>query len=1529
MPLNFYRGELSGSEHHVVNWSDYEFLYKWLIYGGSEDNLTVYSPDGIEYSISNIDIGDININGRIDYSDLQYLQHWLNLGGSIDTNKRIISVVNNDGIKYSIEAVYGEPEPEPEPEPEAYTYIVFYPEYYTINIDDINKLGMELTINAPQIFNEDDLVDSRSDWSYKLGAKSHNDHNNWVNINNDFTGFFYAGETTITWYVFNKYGERTEAYVTINVTDVFGPKIGNIEHDFIDNYEFVINSHTNIYSGQINVPNVYDEVDGYLDKIKYKVNQYGEWIEIDTTPEGDILNLDFKQNTTIIYWNAVDNAGHESINHNNDRTIVIVRDNHGPYLENFNDDITVHSNEVNTILYGDRIDEVEFKITDNKNTFNGPISIPKAYDAVDNWLTRVYYKIDVSGQWESIPVWPGELILDWPFGETVVYWKATDYNDNDSINSVITKVKVVDSYGPVFVNADSGSMDSTDPNLNINNFLSSSITSFTKYKTLSIPLPKAYDAVDGEINTYEYSITGGTTRPQSGVYSKSDGEYIYIEFQLKWQNYIDDGSGSIYQEFIIDWNCKDSDSNYAQNNSTTTIQIKDEYGPILFFHFEDYHISIDINTYKDGSDASYLQEISTEYSKNYATLGIKRPTVYDNVYGQIHDLTFSVEPSENVNSSTGNVAYGSPGPFLKFSLDPHKIVPNTNYQEFTINWHAIDKSNNSPANTCVTYVRLMDNEIPNFLDSSGSYLTIETVTGELGENENSIILTISRPRVADAVDINKYGDEDNWDIEFVINTGTGDAKPIDASGVDVSGGILSVPSMQVEFVLDQNSIVEGERYMVFSITWTVTDTAGNKVDAIQDVLVYNNAKPYIIGSLPPIYKNTDNDNPVHIKIPRPQVGDNVDINIKTLYRFVKGDGYVLDGSGGELPGQLITNINYTYDEYDVSGVDMFFYLIKDEIDLSGNNQEYIIEWQAVNSSNFVSDAQQQKIIITDNTGPYFDEESALNSSSDTTEFYLNSHTNQKLITIPLPKAYDAVDKDINDFRFDVSGGIANPQNGSVSSSDSLLNIDILFTIETHLLYSDQTNPKYQTFTIQWYCNDICGLEAENELVTNIKIYDNYGPLIGGVSEDYIIDELYSFVDESYEYTGQISIPNVYDAVDGWLNNISYRKYVNNVLEREFGVQTDSSGTMILEETWVEGVTEYEWMANDYASNNNENTVKTRVTIIDERPANISEEEVWFNKFHQNNDKPNFQNTYPSIHDRYDVSGSYWQYYFWETNIYDPTKVVDPSDTYMNTNTDYDNVLTNPNGQVAILGNWINYRNYIPNGYYENDLPEYWSNYNTEASNSQGCIAVIVYSFEPEDSDWKNNISENGKILWMMGLENENGFGDNSISLSLVYNGAFDAFASDGTVTNYPACAKPIICINGTTIEYPFIIEQDNSNIYDWMIVFNWIGNTGNINIDCELNMYKRVPANSPNNPNTYALEWNSHPSTNDSMIETNSVLYSEWEKIWKAGYENGEQVEWDKRSLYIGGHSSTLSEHNNTKWNKFKLRLAMFREKQD
>ena len=68
---------------------------------------------------------------------------------------------------------------------------------------------------------------------------------------------------------------------------------------------------------------------------------------------------------------------------------------------------------------------------------------------------------------------------------------------------------------------------------------------------------------------------------------------------------------------------------------------------------------------------------------------------------------------------------------------------------------------------------------------------------------------------------------------------------------------------------------------------------------------------------------------------------------------------------------------------------------------------------------------------------------------------------------------------------------------------------------------------------------------------------------------------------------------------------------------------------------------------------------------------------------------------------------------------------------------------------------------------------------------------------------------------------------------------------------------------------------------------------------------------------------------NPDRYISKKFMDAEWEKIWKAGYENGEQVEWDKRSLYIGGHSSTLSEHNNTKWNKFKLRLAMFREKQD
>ena len=175
-------------------------------------------------------------------------------------------------------------------------------------------------------------------------------------------------------------------------------------------------------------------------------------------------------------------------------------------------------------------------------------------------------------------------------------------------------------------------------------------------------------------------------------------------------------------------------------------------------------------------------------------------------------------------------------------------------------------------------------------------------------------------------------------------------------------------------------------------------------------------------------------------------------------------------------------------------------------------------------------------------------------------------------------------------------------------------------------------------------------------------------MIGGVSEDYIIDESYSFVDESYEYTGQISIPNVNDAVDGWLNVISYRKSVNGVSGNVIDVDTDSSGTKVLQETWVEGVTEYEWTAKDDTENDNENIVTTRITIIDERPANISEEEVWFNKYHQNNDMPNFQGTYPSIHDRYDASGGNSQFYFWETNKYDPTKTINSSEKYANTYT---------------------------------------------------------------------------------------------------------------------------------------------------------------------------------------------------------------------------------------------------------------------
>ena len=1483
MPLSFYRGDVD--RNGAITMTDLLFLKAWLQLGGSADNLRVISPTGVEYNIPSIEYGDLNRSGNITYADLQYLEIWLGLGGSITSNPPVLSVTSAQGITYTTEAIYDEPEPEPEPEPESLPSIYFSTKEYVIDIDSIEKTTMEVTVNAPVI--SDNIVDSEIHWS----GSTHTPENNWININQNFTTFFNVGITQITWTVYDIYGNELSDYVTINIIDVFGPKIGNVEHDFIENYEFTINSHTNIYSGQINVPNAYDVVDGWLDKIKYKVNQYGEWIEIDTDVSGSILNLDFKHDTTIIYWNAIDSANRESIHNSNARTIVIVRDNHGPYLENFIDDITVHSNEVNTQLYADRTDEVQFKIIDNKNTFNGAISIPKAYDAVDNWLTRAYYKIDVSGQWESIPVWPGELILDWPYGITTVYWKATDYNNNDSINSVRTIVTVIDSYGPIFVNAVGAGASTADPTLNINNYFYDSITSYTRYKTLSIPLPKAYDAVDGEIYTYEYYITGGTASPQSGISNTA----LDIEFKLEWQNYIDDGSGSKCQEFTIEWRCKDSDLNYAQNFSTTTIQIKDEYGPILFFHDSSNHVDNDLSNHIDGQHAENIQVISTEHSKNYAILHIKRPLAFDNVYGQIHDLTFTIEPSIDVNIPTGIVAYGSPGPHIKFSLDPHKIVTNTKYQEFTINWHTIDKSNNPPANTGVTYVRLEDNEIPNFVDSSGTYLIVEQVEGILEGGKNSTILDINRPYVTDAVD------GDILNIQFVIDKGTGDAIPLDAADVDVSGGILSGSSMQVEFVVNQYSIIAGTKYMMFSITWSVTDTAGNIVSVIQDIFVYNYIKPYIIGDLPTIHKNTDNNNPVHIKVPRPAVGDNVDTYIRTEYIFKEGE--VRDSSGGLLPGQTFTDISYEYDASDALGIDMFFHADGDKMDANTKEQEFIIEWKAIDSASNISETKLQSIIITDNKGPYFD----VNSISDITQ-ELNSHNNQILISVPVPTAYDAVDGSISEFSFVVSGGIVSPDAGSTTAT----NIDILFTIETDLLYSEQTSPKYQTFTIDWHTVDRFGFTEENQVYTNIKIIDNYGPLIGGVSEDYIIDESYSFVDESYEYTGQISIPNVNDAVDGWLNVISYRKSVNGVSGNVIDVDTDSSGTKVLQETWVEGVTEYEWIAKDDTENYNENIVTTRITIIDERPANISEEEVWFNKYHQNNDMPNFQGTYPSIHDRYDASGGNSQFYFWETNKYDPTKTIDSSEKYTNTYTDYDNLYKNPNGEVSILGNWINYRNYIPKGYYENSLPIGWSNYNTNAGNSQGCIAAIIYSFDPNDDAWHVGQDDSqGRILWMMALPESTALDANTVALTMVYD-----------VSGY---AEPKLYINGTDYKYDFKIGQE-SDIYDWMIVFNWVGNGGDI--ECELNIYKRIPANSPSNPSHIALEWNTHLSSNGSAFEMFNILYSDWEGMWKAGYVSNEPVEWDMRSLYIGGNSKNNATQDVVQWKKFPLRLAMFRERQ-
>ena len=49
------------------------------------------------------------------------------------------------------------------------------------------------------------------------------------------------------------------------------------------------------------------------------------------------------------------------------------------------------------------------------------------------------------------------------------------------------------------------------------------------------------------------------------------------------------------------------------------------------------------------------------------------------------------------------------------------------------------------------------------------------------------------------------------------------------------------------------------------------------------------------------------------------------------------------------------------------------------------------------------------------------------------------------------------------------------QNGSVSSDSFKYRY---YSQLNTFLYSDQTNQKYQTFTIQWYYNDICGFETK-------------------------------------------------------------------------------------------------------------------------------------------------------------------------------------------------------------------------------------------------------------------------------------------------------------------------------------------------------------------------------------------------------------------------------------------------------------------
>ena len=215
----------------------------------------------------------------------------------------------------------------------------------------------------------------------------------------------------------------------------------------------------------------------------------------------------FNIGTTILTWKVYDKYNNESSAQVN----VNVYDAFGPIFYNLESDYTYN---------------IDFTIEEDKNIYNGSIPIPSAYDAVDGWLNKVFYRKNVNelGWTDYVEVTTdasgsNTLNLDYYLGNTIIQWKAIDNSNNENENTGVSTINVLDGVGPSYDNNKDYDW------IKENTFV---INSHTNIYNGRIEVPRVYDLVDSWLNNVEYKRTKNSSPSISDNVLPADTDFVKL-----------------------------------------------------------------------------------------------------------------------------------------------------------------------------------------------------------------------------------------------------------------------------------------------------------------------------------------------------------------------------------------------------------------------------------------------------------------------------------------------------------------------------------------------------------------------------------------------------------------------------------------------------------------------------------------------------------------------------------------------------------------------------------------------------------------------------------------------------------------------------------------------------------------------------------------------------------------------------------------------------------------------------------------